>query len=79
MSAKIVAAMAAAVLLGTTALASAQAQHQQRHRPRVSPPPYGTTWRDPYAGTYYENVAPYGSSGMRDPYYGTPFQGVAPY
>ncbi len=72
MSAKIIATLAAAVLLGTTALASAAEAPSRHHRAAV-------TTQDPFAGTYFENVVPYGSEQMANPYAGTVFDGVAPF
>jgi len=72
MSAKIIATLAAAVLLGTTALASA-AEAPARHRGAA------VSTQDPYAGTYFEGVVPYGSEHLASPYAGTVFDGVAPY
>jgi hypothetical protein len=34
---------------------------------------------DPYFWTYWDGVAPYGSSSCPDPYAGTRWEGVAPY
>jgi hypothetical protein len=55
------------MLLASTGLASARsATHvAQSH--------------DPYAGTVWENVVPYGSNDVPDPYAGTVWDGVAPY
>ena len=76
MSTKIIATLAAAVLLGTTALASAAAT--QRHH--VGAVPNGAvTMQDSYAGTYFDGIAPYGSEHLASPYAGTLFGGVAPY
>jgi hypothetical protein len=83
MSAKILPAIVLGLLLGTTALASAQTRNYQQapynyrqQRMMQYPGPY---WQDPYAGTPFENVAPYGSSDQPDPYAGTVFDNVAPY
>jgi hypothetical protein len=80
MTAKILPAVVTAVLLGTTALASAQSR---------------TDWNDPYlrgltpgsqlapyAGTVWDGIAPYGSEGMA-PYgsaetYGRQYYNFAP-
>jgi len=80
MSAKIIATLAAAVLLGTTALASAaeSGTHLRHHHARAVPNG-AVSWQDPNAGTYFENVVPYGSENLPDPYAGTVFDGVAPY
>jgi hypothetical protein len=78
MSAKILPAIVVGLLLGTTALASAQ------------PTPYGygppgmvmgpdAYWQGPYAGTPFQDVAPYTSNQEPDPYAGTIWDGVAPY
>jgi len=76
MSVKIIATLAAAVLLGTTALASA-AETPSRHHKVV--PNSAVSTQDPYAGTYFEGVVPYGSEHLANPYAGTVFDGVAPY
>jgi hypothetical protein len=73
MSVKIIATLTAAVLLGTTALASA-AESPSRHHQLAA-----VTTQDPFAGTPYENVVPYGSERLANPYAGTVFDGVAPY
>jgi hypothetical protein len=72
MSVKVISTLAAAVLLGTTALASA-AQAPSRHQRAA------VATQDPFAGTYFEGVVPYGSEQMPNPYAGTVFDGVAPY
>jgi hypothetical protein len=84
MSAKILPALVAGLLLGTTVLASAQTRNYRQD-------PYGgyrqqrmmqyprAYWRDPYAGTPFQDVAPYSNYGEPDPYAGTVYQGVAPY
>jgi hypothetical protein len=84
MTNKIAAALAAAILLGTTALASAQPSNQLQHPRAVVVPNDALMLQDPraydpYAGTYFDNVAPYTARDLPDPYWGTPFQGVAPY
>jgi hypothetical protein len=66
MSGKIIAAIAAAVLLTSTGLASAQTRTKAHSQ-------------DPYAGTYWEGVVPYGSDQVPDRYAGTIWQGVVPY
>src|ERR1700732_178769 len=64
MSAKILPAIVVGLLLATTALASAQTRNYQQgpygyRYQRMAPSPYsGGNWRDPYAGTYWEGVAP---------------------
>jgi hypothetical protein len=78
MSTKIIATLAAAVLLGTTALASAAETPSHRHHVRAVPNG-AVTMQDPYAGTYFDNVVPYGSEHQPNPYAGTVFDGVAPY
>jgi hypothetical protein len=86
MSAKILPALALGLLVGTTALASAQTANPQRgltaprdlYTPVVERGmPY--YWADPYYGTPYENVAPYTGYGQPDPYRGSRFDNVAPY
>jgi hypothetical protein len=90
MSAKILPALALGLLVGTTALASAQTANTQRDlsadlstaRDLYTPVvergmPY--YWADPYYGTPYENVAPYTGYGQPDPYRGSRFDNVAPY
>ncbi len=64
MTAKILPTVVTAILLGTTALASAQSRTDQSR----------TDWNDPYL----RGLAPdYGS--QRDPYGGTVWDGIAPY
>ena len=82
---KIIAAMIAviaALLLGSTMMASAQTKTHRQNAPiyMQDVAPYrGMQWRDPYAGTYWEGLAPYGSNDRPDPYAGTYWEGVAPY
>jgi len=81
MSAKILPALAFGLLVGTTALASAQTTNVQRDL--VTPVvqrgvPY-YYYSDPYYGTPYQNVAPYTSYGQPDPYRGTVYDNIAPY
>ncbi len=81
MSAKILPALVAGLLLGTAVAASAQTQSYPRDlvTPVVdrSAPYY--YWTDPYYGTPFENVAPYAAGRMPDPYAGTVYDGIAPY
>jgi hypothetical protein len=78
MSAKVLPALVVGLLLGTTALASAQTYQRGLYTPVVERgiPPY---WADPYYGTPYDNVYPYSSYGRPDPYAGTVYDGIAPY
>jgi len=83
---KIIAAMiavVAALLLGSTLMASAQTKTHRQNAPLymqgVSPYRGAVYWRDPYAGTYWEGLAPYGSNDQPDPYAGTYWEGLAPY
>jgi hypothetical protein len=83
MSAKILPAIVVGLLLGTTALASAQTRDfrqspydYQQQRMMQYPGAYS---QDPYYGTPFENVAPYGADEQADPYAGTVWDGVAPY
>jgi hypothetical protein len=63
---KLIVAIVTAVTLASTSLAFAETRYR-------SP-------CDPYAGTYWEGVAPYGSTSTScDPYDGTIWEGVAPY
>jgi len=81
MSAKILPAVAAAILLGTTVFASAQTAPYPQG-PRAYAPGFVAgpgAWYDPYAGTPFQGVAPYSSYHEPDPYAGTVFDGVAPY
>ena len=66
MSAKILPALIAGLLLGTTAVASAVERGVYY-------------WTDPYYGTPFENVAPYTAYGQPNPYRGTVYDNVAPY
>lgn len=68
MSGKLIAAIAAAVVLASTGLASAQTRAKAQFHAQ-----------EPYAGTVWEGVVPYGSDQMPDRYAGTIWQGVAPY
>jgi hypothetical protein len=83
MLAKTLPAIVVGLLLGTTALASAQtrdfrqAPYDYRQQRMMQYP--GAYWQDPYAGTPFENVAPYGADEQPDPYAGTVWDGVAPY
>ena len=81
MSAKLLPALVAAVLIGTTALASAQTRPYQNHHRSYAQRvvPGESSWRDPYAGTYFEGVAPYSSGHEPNPYAGTYWSGVVPY
>jgi hypothetical protein len=91
MSAKILPAIVVGSLLATTALAAAQTRnyppqnypanpdyyyYQQRQMMMPTPDAY---WQDPYAGTPFQNVAPYGANQQPDPYAGSVFDNVAPY
>ena len=92
MSAKILPALALGLLVGTTALASAQTADSLNTQRDLTAPrdlykpvvqrgmlPYYYYGADPYYGTPYENVAPYTGYGQPDPYRGTRFDNVAPY
>jgi hypothetical protein len=81
MSAKVLPALVVGLLVGTTALASAQTANGQRefYTPVVQRGVPDYYWTDPYYGTPYENVAPYGAYAQPDPYAGTVYQGIAPY
>ena len=79
MTAKITAAVVAAILLGSAGVASAQVG---RTGPTYNPyyGPYYSPYYDSYYNrNYWEGVAPVGRIYQRDPYAGTPFQNVAPY
>jgi len=80
-SAKILPVFVGALLIGTTAVASAQTRPYQNHHrsyaQRVMPHP--GSWRDPYAGTVFEGVAPYSSANAPNPYAGTYWDGLVPY
>ena len=81
MSARILPALVLGLLVGSTALASAQTANGQRefYTPIVERGVPYYYWADPYYGTSFENVAPYSAYGQPDPYAGTVFQEVAPY
>jgi hypothetical protein len=83
MSAKILPAIVVGLLLGTTALASAQTRNYQQNPYGYGPQRMmqypGAFWQDPYAGTPYQGVAPYDANDQPDPYAGTVYEGVAPY
>jgi hypothetical protein len=75
-------AVIAAMLLGSTVMASAQTgtyrQAPHAYTQRIAP--NGTaTGADPYAGTMWEGVVPYGSDQAANPYAGTIWDGVVPY
>ncbi len=76
MSAKMLPALVAGLLLGTTALTSAQPAPDVYGAPEMYP---GMYMADPYAGTPFEGVAPYSSYAEPNPYSGTVYDGVAPY
>jgi|HubBroStandDraft_1064217.scaffolds.fasta_scaffold2113905_1 hypothetical protein len=86
---KILPAVVAGLLFGTCAVAWAQTATAHRTAPHRAMQPHRNIYMqagrahprryDPYAGTVWEGVVPYGSRGMPDSYAGTPFQGVAPY
>jgi hypothetical protein len=78
MSAKVLPAIVVGLLLGTTALASAQTFQPDTYTQVVYRGPY-YYWADPYYGTPYDNVYPYSASGIPDPYRGTVYDNVAPY
>ncbi len=90
MSPKILPAIVVGSLLATTALAAAQTPNYQprnypanpnyyyQQQPQMMPTP-DVYWQDPYAGTPFENVAPYSANEQPDPYAGTRFDNVAPY
>ena len=75
-------AVTAALLLGSTVIASAQTgtfpQPGPGYMDNMTPYP-GLYGYDPYAGTYWDGVAPYSNAMQPDPYAGTPWEGVAPY
>jgi hypothetical protein len=88
MSAKLLPALALGLLVGTTALASAQTTQARQitnvQRDLVTPVvqrgvPYYGYYADPYYGTPFENVAPYSAYGQPNPYRGTVYDNVAPY
>jgi hypothetical protein len=63
MSGKIIATIAAIVLLASTGLASAQTAQTRTH-----------AVNEPYAGTIWEGVVPYGADQIADRYAGTIWQ-----
>jgi hypothetical protein len=75
MSAKILAALTAVAILVSAGAASAKSKvSTMRHNH------FTASQCDPYAGTVWDGVAPYGSSGRQcDPYAGTVWDDVAPY
>jgi hypothetical protein len=89
MSAKILPAIVVGLLLATTALAAAQTRNYQPRNHPVNPnyydqqqmmaPTPDAYWQDPYAGTPFQDVAPYSANEQPDPYAGTAFDNVAPY
>jgi hypothetical protein len=80
MSAKVLPALIVGLLLGTTAIASAQTETFQRnlYTPVIERGVPNYYWND-YYGTPYYNVAPYTAYGQPDPYAGTAYDNVAPY
>jgi hypothetical protein len=92
MSAKILPAIVVGSLLATTALAAAQTRYYQPQgypanpnyydyyqQPQTMMPTPDVYWQEPYAGTPFQNVVPYGANEQSDPYAGTAFDNVAPY
>src|ERR1700683_2511690 len=79
MSAKILPAIVVGLLLGTTALASAQQRPYGYGPPGMIPPGMmmypDAYWQSPYAGTPFQDVAPYTSNQEPDPYAGTIWDG----
>jgi hypothetical protein len=69
MSNKLIAAIVTVVMLASTGVAFAE-NRSQRESSKAC---------DPYVGTYWEGVAPYGATSQCDPYDGTIWEGVAPY
>jgi hypothetical protein len=81
MTAKITAAVLAAILLTSAGAASAQTS---RHVTRTNTPQVRTSaaWQssDPYYNKdYWDRVAPAGKIQLHDPFVGTYFEGVVPY
>lgn len=71
-----VAAIAAAILVASATLATAHAGSRSNYNEYY--PSYVIC--DPYAGTYWDGVAPYASQPDEcDPYYWTYWYGVVPY
>ena len=91
MSARILPAIVVGSLLATTALAAAQTRYYQprnyapnpnyyyQQQPQTMMPTPDAYWQDPYAGTPFDNVVPYGANEQPDPYAGSAFDNVAPY
>jgi hypothetical protein len=75
-------AVIAAMLLGSTVMASAQTgtyrQAPQGYAQSVAPNRI-TPSAGPYAGTIWDGVVPYGSDQAANPYAGTIWDGVVPY
>jgi len=71
MNSKYIAAVVTLLTLASSDLAFAKTK---QHAPVQS---YNAC--DPYAGTYWEGVAPYASNARCDPLKGTVFDDVAPY
>jgi len=81
-SSKILPALVVSVLLATTGLASAQngsTRHQRVVHAHHAVPAQTLQWRDPNAGTYWENLAPYGAQNLPGSYAGTVWDNIAPY
>jgi hypothetical protein len=80
MSAKILPAIVVGLLLGSTALASAQMRSLDQYG--YGPPGMmypDAYWQEPYAGTPFQNVAPFTSNQEPDPYADSIWDDVAPY
>lgn len=76
MTGKITAAVAAAVLLASAGVASAQTRH---HAAQVGAQPQAAYTDSYYNRDYWAGVAPAGRPERPDPLAGTVFEGVAPY
>jgi len=83
MSQKLIPAIvaAAALLIGSTAIASAQNSTNRPFAPDYTQnlAPRGAYTSNPYAGTVWDGVVPYGSDQVANPYAGTVWDGVVPY
>lgn len=75
----LLAAVAFAGLFASPVLAQAQTDYGQGAPVVLAKQKKQSSYCDPYSGSYWDNVAPYGSNSCPDPYAGTRWEGWAPY
>jgi hypothetical protein len=71
----------AGLVAGKPLVLATQKQYQRRHARQYYnyDPGYQNQPRDPYYGTGFENVVPYGGRNPYNPYRGTRWYGTVPY